>query len=78
MLLDKGYSIIETGLERDYTLEELKALIGDVDGVIADSEPWCEEAMAAAPKLKVISRYGTGMNTVDTVCIPRFGLFQRA
>ena len=39
MLLDKGYSIIETGLERDYTLEELKALIGDVDGVIADSSP---------------------------------------
>ncbi|MEI3085687.1 MAG: phosphoglycerate dehydrogenase [Oscillospiraceae bacterium] len=74
MLLDKGYSIIETGLERDYTLEELKALIGDVDGVIADSEPWCEEAMAAAPKLKVISRYGTGMNTVDTDAAKKRGI----
>lgn len=74
MLLDKGYTIIETDLERDYTLEELKRIVGDIDGVIADSEPWCDEAIAAAPRLKVIARYGTGMNTVDTESAKRHGV----
>lgn len=66
MLLDKGYEIEEIPFDRNYTLEELKVVAADADAVIADSEPWCEEAMAAAPKLKVISRYGVGMNSVDT------------
>lgn len=74
MLQDKGYTIIETDLERDYTLEELKCIIGDIDGVIADSEPWCDEAFSAAPKLKVVARYGTGMNTVDTEAAKQHGV----
>lgn len=74
MLKDKGYTIVETDLERDYTLDELKSIISDVDGVIADSEPWCEEAFSAAPKLKVVARYGTGMNTVDTLAAKRHGV----
>lgn len=74
MLKRKGYTLVETNLNRDYTLEELKSLVGDIDGVIADSEPWCEEVMEAAPKLKVIARYGTGMNTVDTEAAKRRGI----
>lgn len=66
MLVDQGYEVITTDLLRDYNLEELLPLIGDIDGCIANCEPWTEEAMNAAPKLKVLARYGTGMNSVDT------------
>lgn len=66
MLLSKGYEIVEIPRDENYTLEELKEIIPDVDAVIADSESWCEEAFAAAGKLKVLARYGTGMNSVDT------------
>lgn len=71
MLKDKGYELIEIPFDHNYTLEELKELVVDVDGVIADSEPWCEEAFSAAPKLKVVARYGTGMNSVDTEAAKR-------
>lgn len=74
MLANKGYELEEIPYDRDYSLEDLKAIIGDVDAVIADSEPWCEEAFAAAPKLKIVARYGTGMNSVDTKAAVRHGV----
>lgn len=74
MLRDKGYELIFNSQLWDYTLEQTVAACGDVDGVIADSEPWCEETLAAAPKVKVIARYGTGMNTVDVDACRRHGV----
>ena len=74
MLREHGCQLQFIELDRDYTLEELKAAAHDADAVIADSEPWCEEAMAAAPRLKVIARYGVGMNSVDTEAARRRGI----
>ena len=74
MLLDQGYDVITTDLDRDYFLEELLPLVGDIDGCIANCEPWGEEAMSAAPKLKILARYGTGMNSVDTEAAKRHGI----
>lgn len=74
MLLDQGYDVITTDLDRDYYLEELLPLVGDIDGCIANCEPWGEEAMSAAPKVKILARYGTGMNSVDTEAAKRHGI----
>lgn len=74
MLVEKGYEIVEIPYERDYTMAELKEVIGDIDGIIADSEPWCDESLDAAPKLKIISRYGTGMDSVDVDACKRHGV----
>ena len=71
MLLDKGYDVVCTDLDRDYFLDELLPMIGDIDGCIANCEPWGEEAMSAAPKVKILARYGTGMNSVDTEAAKR-------
>ena len=46
MLLDKGYDVVCTDLDRDYFLEELLRMVGDIDGCIANCEPWGEEAMS--------------------------------
>ncbi len=73
-LLDKGYDVVTTDLDRDYSLEELLPLVGDIDGCIANCEPWGEEAMSAAPKLKILARYGTGMDSVDTEAARRHGI----
>ena len=72
MLLDKGYDVVCTDLDRDYFLEELLPMVGDIDGCIANCEPWGEEAMSAAPKVKILARYGTGMNSVDTEAAKRY------
>ena len=74
MLLDKGYEVVTTPLDRDYFLEELLPMVGDIDGCIANCEPWGEEAMNASPKLKILARYGTGMNSVDTEAAKRHGI----
>lgn len=74
MLLNQGYDVITTDLDRDYFLEELLPLVGDIDGCIANCEPWGEKAMSAAPKLKILARYGTGMNSVDTEAAKRHGV----
>lgn len=74
MLLDKGYDVVCTDLDRDYFLEELLPMVGDIDGCIANCEPWGEDAMKAAPKVKILARYGTGMNSVDTEAAKRHGI----
>ena len=74
MLLEKGYDVVATDLDRDYFLEELLPLVGDIDGCIANCEPWGEKAMSAAPKLKILARYGTGMNSVDTEAARRHSI----
>lgn len=74
MLLDKGYELVTTPLDRDYFLEELLPMIGDIDGCIANCEPWGEEAMNAAPKVRILARYGTGMNSVDVEAAKRHGI----
>lgn len=74
MLIDKGYDVVCTDLERDYFLEELLPMIGDIDACIANCEPWGEEAMSAAPKVRILARYGTGMNSVDTDAAKRHNI----
>ena len=74
MLLDRDYDVVTTDLDRDYFLEELIPLVGDIAGCIANCEPWGEEALSAAPKLKILARYGVGMNSVDTEAARRHGV----
>ena len=74
MLEEKGYELVTNDLNRDFFLEELLPLVGDIDGCIANCEPWGEEAMSAAPKVKILARYGTGMNSVDTEAAKRRGI----
>ena len=74
MLKDRGYTVEYIPLDRNYTEDELISMMGDVDAVIADSEPWTEKAMKAAPKLKIIARYGVGMNSVDTQAAKSLGI----
>ena len=50
---------------RKLTPEESRALLGEVTGLVAGTERLDAEVLAAAPKLRVISRVGTGMDAID-------------
>lgn len=50
---------------RALNAEELRALVGDVDGLIAGVDEIDASVIAAAPRLRVIARYGTGTDNVD-------------
>lgn len=44
---------------------ELLPLVGDVDGIICGDDQITERVFAAAPRLKVVSKWGTGIDSID-------------
>lgn len=65
LLLDNGFEIVENPHQRPYTFEELSGIVGDVNAVVAGMERWSEELMQLAPDLKIISKFGVGLDTID-------------
>jgi D-3-phosphoglycerate dehydrogenase len=45
--------------------EELLKYIGDIDGAICGDDRFTATVLQAAPKLKVISKWGTGIDSID-------------
>ena len=60
-----GYEIIENPYNRPMTEAELIPLVRDVDGVITGAENWGRTLLETAGKLKVIARFGVGVDNID-------------
>jgi len=54
--------------------EELLQWISDVDGVICGDDRFTEHVLQAAPKLKVLSKWGTGIDRIDQAACKRLGI----
>ena len=65
LLEEVGCEIIENPHGRPYTFEELKEIVGDIDGVVVGVDTWNEEVFRLAPKLKVLARFGVGVDNID-------------
>ena len=61
-------------LGRKVTEMELAELVVDFDVLIAGTEPVTEDVMAQAQKLKLISRVGVGLESVDLLAAQRRGI----
>lgn len=59
---------------RALTEDEAIEVISDADGIIAGTEPLTEKVLKELPNLKVISRCGTGMDSVDLKSAERLGI----
>jgi D-3-phosphoglycerate dehydrogenase len=64
------YSRLGRPLRRD----ELAAELGDVDGLIAGLDEIDRTVLAAAPRLRVIARYGVGVSNVDLQAAAEHGV----
>lgn len=74
-LLEKSdCEIIESPFGRPMTFEEIKDHIDDVEGVVAGVDDWNEEVFKIAPKLKVISRFGVGVDNIDIEAARKHGI----
>ncbi|MDB9965135.1 phosphoglycerate dehydrogenase [Planktomarina temperata] len=61
-------------LGKKLTEDELAEMITDFDVLIAGTEPITEKVMSNAPKLKMISRVGIGLDGVDLQAAQRRGI----
>ncbi len=59
---------------RPTTDQEVRRLLGGVEVVIAGIEPWTDALMAAAPALRLICRFGAGVDSVDLEAATRRGI----
>ena len=64
-LLAKGYDLKFNDLGRPLSPEELIERLADCDGCIAGLDYFTAEVFAAAEKLRIVSRYGSGVDRVD-------------
>lgn len=69
-----GYAVTFNPHGRIYNPAELHAAIAGVDAVIADNEEWNEASFRAAPKLRVIAKFGVGLNNFDLEAAKRHGV----
>lgn len=53
---------------------ELLLWIGDIDGVICGDDRFTERVLQSAPHLKVISKWGTGIDSIDREAAERLGI----
>lgn len=73
-LAETGVDYLINPLGRKLKEDELAGMVGDVEVLIAGTEPITEKVMANAPRLKLISRVGIGLDSVDLMAAERRGI----
>ncbi|MBK7015847.1 MAG: phosphoglycerate dehydrogenase [Sulfuritalea sp.] len=69
-----GIDYLINPIGRKLKEEELAEMISDFDVLIAGTEPITEKVMNRAPRLKLISRVGIGLDSVDLLAAERRGI----
>ncbi len=74
ILRQAGYELVESPNEQPLPAAELAGWLAGVDGAILGLDAVNEEALAPAVRLRVISRYGVGLDAVDVAAATRHGV----
>jgi len=74
LLRDSGYSLEAHESDAPLTADQMVALVHDAVAIIAGGERIDGSVIAAAPRLRVISRHGVGYDNVDLVAATRAGV----
>jgi D-3-phosphoglycerate dehydrogenase len=70
----EGVELIAANVDERLSEEELLEVIGDIDGIICGDDRITKGVMDAAPHLKVISKWGTGIDSIDSEEAKRRGI----
>jgi len=73
-LREFGAQVDLQALGRTRTAAEMAELVPGYDAIIASSDQYTEEVFAAADRLKVIARWGVGVDTIDLAAATRHGV----
>src|SRR5437763_6979794 len=70
----EGVEIVCADVRERLSEEELLPLIGTIDGVICGDDQFTERVLHEASRLKVISKWGTGIDSIDLVAAAKLGI----
>ncbi|KMZ53764.1 phosphoglycerate dehydrogenase [Dorea sp. D27] len=75
MLEEHGHELIINKSDMPYyTYEQIAQVIGDVDGAVIGLDDWTEDIFKIAPKLKVIAKFGVGVDNIDIRKAKEYGI----
>ena len=61
----EGIEIVTVEVAERLSEADLLSVAGSIDGAICGDDPFTERVLRAAPRLKVISKWGTGIDSID-------------
>ncbi len=73
----RGITLLVPSVKERLEEADLLEWIGTVDGVICGDDRFTERVLQAAPRLKVIAKWGTGIDSIDQVACQRLGIAVR-
>lgn len=74
LLETNGCEVIENPYGRPMTFQELTEYVPNIDAVVAGVDTWNEDVFRIAPNLKVIARFGVGVDNIDLVKAAEYGV----
>ena len=74
---ENGVELLVPPVSERFEEEELLRWIGGIDGVICGDDRFTERVLRAAPQLKVISKWGTGIDSIDREACLKLGIAVR-
>lgn len=70
----EGCELIIPQVNERLSEADLLQLTADIDGTICGDDQYTERVLRGAPKLKVISKWGTGIDSIDREAAERLGI----
>ncbi|MEA4912891.1 MAG: phosphoglycerate dehydrogenase [Oscillospiraceae bacterium] len=65
LLESAGYVVVRNPYQSIMTKQQMIEQVGNAVGIVSGLDPLDADVIAAAPKLRAISKYGTGVDNVD-------------
>ena len=73
-LESEGIEIVTLPVRERLSERELLPIIGTLDGAICGDDQFTERVLRQARRLKVISKWGTGIDSIDTAAAAKLGI----
>jgi D-3-phosphoglycerate dehydrogenase / 2-oxoglutarate reductase len=74
LFLEEGLEVIEPKVSERLSEQELLPLVGQIEGAICGDDRFSRKVFEAAPRLRVVSKWGTGIDSIDRTAAADFGI----